>query len=324
MWESEQKKKSIKKIILFVCLLSGLTAAVFLIGKAVKGPETAEVSGTPQVSGKPGVSDAPSETQGELAPMEIVGNIMLTDVPAADYAFSFDRQLDGAKVVTRQGDIEGFNEGTEPEENTQKEPVFIEGIEGSAIYLDGSYGVELCGIAPLSDSYTISFWMKAEEMHDWSPFLTIGSNLLDANVSQNYLCFNKKTTEEGNDVVPVYNTINAVLGYSCEVRPCFDDKKCIHLDEWNYITIRVDGTDVSEEDEVRVAAQLYLNSELIGYGEVCRMSFDETDMKAYIGINCYDILFRVAYDEIRIWNCLLDEEQISSMYVAYVEQRQQE
>lgn len=309
---------------LFLCFCGGLIAVFFMIRKGAKEPVAVEVSGTSADYGKPDAPDIPSGPQTGLAPMEIVGNVMLTDVPAADYSFSFERMLDGAKVVTREGDIEGFNEGTLPEENTGKDPVFIEGIEGDAIYLDGSYGVELCDIAPLADSYTISFWMKAEEMHDWSPFLTIGSHLLDANVSQNYVCFNKKTSEDGSEVVPVYNTINATLGYSCEVRPGFDDKKCINLNEWNYITIRVDGTAVSEEDEVRVAAYLYLNSELIGIGEVCKMSFDASDMKAYIGINCYDILFRVAYDEIHIWNCLLDEHQISSMYIAYLKQREQE
>lgn len=259
------------------------------------------------------------ETQEEVAEstMEIVNGVILSDIPAADYSYSFEKQIDGARVVTRQGDYGGFNEGAYPEENTEKSPLFTEGIEGDAVYLDGSYGLELCDIAPLSDSYTISFWMKAEELYDWSPFLIIGSNLLDAGVTQNYVCFNKKTSEEGDAVVPIFNTVNATQAYSCEVRPSLEEKKCINLNEWNYITVRVDGTQASEEDSNLVTAYLYLNSEMIGSSNVCKLSFDGSSMKAYIGINCFDILFRACYDEIHIWNTLLDENQISSMYAAY-------
>ena len=172
---------------------------------------------------------------------------------------------------------------------------------------------------PLSDSYTISFWMRAEEVCDWSPFLIIGSNLLDVNVSQNYICFNKKTSEEGEDVLPIFNTINAYCGNSCEVRPSLEEKDCIDLHEWNYITIRVDGEKVSEEDSSKVTAYLYINSEMIGSSEVSKMSFDPTNMHAYLGINCFDRLFRVCYDELRIWNTLLDENQITDMYMAYIQ-----
>ena len=255
---------------------------------------------------------------------EIVDDSILSNVPAADYAYSFDKQMDGAKVVTRQGDYGGFNEGAYPEENLEKAPLFTEGIEGDAIYLDGSYGVELCGVALTSESYTISFWMKAEEIYDWSPFLAIGSHILNYEENKNYICFNKKTSEDGEEVLPVFNTINDTLENSCEVRPSLEDKRCINLNEWCYITVRVDASQVSETDPNKVTAYLYLNSELIGCSEVSRMSFDMENMKAYLGINCHDRLFRACYDEVRIWNCLLDENQISDMYVAYISAEQQE
>ena len=66
-----------------------------------------------------------------------------------------------------------------------------------------------------------------------------------------------------------------------------------------------------------VMGYLYLNSELIGSGEVSKLSLEEENMYAYVGINCYDRLFRSCYDEIHIWNSLLNENQISAMYAAY-------
>ena len=62
-------------------------------------------------------------------------------------------------------------------------------------------------------------------------------------------------------VVPIFNTINAVLQNSCEVRPVIEDKQCIDLNEWNYITICVDSSKPSEADPNKVEAYLYVNSE---------------------------------------------------------------
>ena len=247
---------------------------------------------------------------------EIVNDILLSNVPKADYSYSFNGKLTDAVVVTRAGDEDGFNAGTYPEA-AEVLPLFTEGVEGDAIYLDGSYGVELLGIEALTASYTISFWFRAEELQDWSPFLVIGSHLMDVGGSQSFLSFNKKTTEEGEVIVPVFNTIDAVWNNACEVRPSMDPKQCIFLNEWNYITICVNADEVSEEG--KVTGYLYLNSEMIGSGEVSCLNLDPENVKAYLGINCNDLLFRASYDEIHIWQYVLDESQISAMYAAYLD-----
>lgn len=249
---------------------------------------------------------------------EIVGDVLLSNVPKADFSYSFNGRLNDAVVVTRSGDTGRFNEGTYPEMTEDVYPLFTEGVEGEALYLDGSYGVELLGIAPLNESYTISFWFRADEMFDWSPFLMIGSHLMDVGGSQSYLSFNKKTTEEGEEVVPVFNTIDAQLENSCEVRPSMDQKKCIELNEWYYITICVDASASSGAEEGRAMGYLYLNSELIGSGEVSRLNMNPESVKAYLGISCYDELFRATYDEVHIWKYVLNESQISGMYTAYI------
>lgn len=250
---------------------------------------------------------------------EIVKDVLLSSVPKADFSYSFNGKLGDAAVVTRAGDVNHFNEGTYPEQTTDVLPLFTEGMEGDAIYLDGSYGVELLGVNALSDSYTIAFWFRADELCDWSPFLLIGSHLLDVGESQSFLSFNKKTTEEGTQVVPVFNTIDAPTGNSCEVRPSMEDKRCISLNVWSYITVCVDASQRSEEDPDKVMGYLYVNSEMIGSGQVSRLHLEQGDMKAYLGINCFDELFRASYDEIHIWNQVLDESQISSMYGAYIQ-----
>lgn len=245
---------------------------------------------------------------------EIVGDVLLSNVPKADFSFSFNGKLNDAVVVTRPDDEPGIY----PEMTEDVYPLFTEGIEGEALYLDGSYGVELSGVEALNESYTISFWFRADEMFDWSPFLMIGSHLMDVGGGQSYLSFNKKTTEEGEEVVPIFNTIDAQLNNSCEVRPSMDHKKCIELNEWYYITICVDASPSSGAGEGRAMGYLYLNSELIGSDEVSRLNMNPENVKAYLGISCYDELFRATYDEVHIWKHMLNESQISSMYTAYI------
>lgn len=249
---------------------------------------------------------------------EIVGDVLLSDVPRADFSFSFNGKLNDAAVVVRADDDGQTNGGTYPEITEDIYPLFTEGIEGEALYLDGSYGVQLLGVDALNDSYTISFWFRADELYDWSPFVLIGSYLMDVGGGQSYLSVNKKTTEEGEEVVPIFNTIDAIYNNSCEVRPSMDQKKCIELNDWNYITVCVDASDSSGVGEDRAMGYLYLNSELIGSEEVSKLNMDPENVKAYLGISCYDELFRATYDEVHIWKQMLSESQISSMYTAYI------
>jgi len=249
---------------------------------------------------------------------EIVNDVLLSDVPKADFSFSFNGKLNDAVPVTRPDESEQSGGGAYPETAEDVYPLFTEGVEGEALYLDGSYGVELLGVEALNESYTISFWFRADEMFDWSPFLLIGSHLMDVGGSQSYLSFNKKTTEEGEEVVPVFNTIDAALDNSCEVRPSMEQKKCIELNEWYYLTICVDASASSGAGEGRAMGYLYLNSELIGSGEVSLLNMNPEKVKAYLGISCYDELFRASYDEVHIWKYVLNESQISSMYTAYI------
>lgn len=248
---------------------------------------------------------------------EIVKDTVISSVPSADYSYNFNGNLGNAVAVTRQGDVGGFNDGTYPEADESVTVKYTDGMEGSALYLDGTYGVELLGVDQLADSYTISFWFRPHRLCDWSPFLSITHDMLNETGSENYLSFNKKTNEDGSVVAPVFNTINANLNNSCEIRPSQDDKNCLVLNQWNYITVRVDATQVDPEDDTKVMGYLYLNSELIGTAVVSRMNFPQNDLRVYVGISCYDELFEACYDEIRIWNTLLDENQISALYVAY-------
>lgn len=325
--ENGEKKRQRGRFNPFVLvgIVLGIAAVVIAVTTQEKTrqnsgePENAPVSadtGNAQVTvALPGLEPEKPEVDSSK---EIVEDVLLSNVPKADFSFSFNGKLDDAMVVVRPDEEEWIDGGAYPEPAEDVYPLFTEGVEGDALYLDGSYGVELLGVEALNESYTISFWFRADEMIDWSPFLMIGSHLMDAGGSQSYLSFNKKTIEEGEEVVPIFNTIDAQLNNSCEVRPSMDYKKCIELNEWNYITICVDASASSGAAQGRAMGYLYLNSELIGSAEVSKLNMNPENVKAYLGISCYDNLFRATYDEIHIWKYMLDESQISSMYTAYI------
>lgn len=249
--------------------------------------------------------------------MEVVNDVILTSVPVADYSYTFNRNLGNAIVVTRDEEAMQQYGGAYPIANTEVKPKFAEGIEGSCIYLDGTYGIQMEDIEKLGESYTVAFWFKAEEIFDWVPFVAIGTNMLDASVSQRYFSINKKTTEDGESVLPIFNTINNELENAYEVRPSADNKECIHLDEWNYIVITANSKKALEEDPDKIKGYLYLNSELIGTDIISKLYLEPGNINAYLGINCFDRLFKAYYDEVHIWNCCLTENQISTMYLAY-------
>ena len=118
--------------------------------------------------------------------------------------------------------------------------------------------------------------------------------------------------------MPIFNTIDAILNNSCEIRPSMEQKRWINLNEWAYITVCVDASASSGAAEGRAMGYLYMNSELIGSGEVSLLHMDGESVCAYLGISCHDELFRASYDEVHIWKHVLDESQISSMYTAYI------
>ena len=107
----------------------------------------------------------PEKPEVDSSSMEIINDVLLSNVPKADYSYSFNGKLNDSVVVTRAGDEGRFNSGTYPEMSEDVFPLFTEGVEGDALYLDGSYGVALQGVEPLNESYTISFWFRADELN---------------------------------------------------------------------------------------------------------------------------------------------------------------
>ena len=91
---------------------------------------------------------------------------------------NFDETLGNAQVVVRDTPPEM------PRVSSDVEAQYVPGMDGSAVYLDGSYGIQLSDVKKIGTSYSIAFWMKADALYDWAPFIHIGYDLL----STDYKC----------------------------------------------------------------------------------------------------------------------------------------
>ena len=83
-------------------------------------------------------------------------------VPEPVCRYSFNQTVGAAIPVIRENDtLEGSNAGTIPSENASLTVTYTEGISGTGIALDGSYGLKLFPQITGSQ-YSVSFWVKPE------------------------------------------------------------------------------------------------------------------------------------------------------------------
>lgn len=237
---------------------------------------------------------------------EVVGDMILENIPKAVYSYRFDEDLGNAEVVVRsEGD-------TMPEAADDVEAQFVHGIDGKAVYLDGTYGIELSDVEKLGESYTIAFWMKADELQDWSPFIHIGYNLLNSE-ERCRLWLGKKPD---SSAAPIISSERARTADSFEIRPSQSVLGSMKTNVWYHIVLTVDGSKQGSKAG-RVLGTLYVAGQYICEGDIVPGMMNDDGLKVYLGINCWDTLYPVAFDEVKIWNQVLDTQQIQELYEAY-------
>lgn len=238
---------------------------------------------------------------------EVVKDMILENIPKAVYSYDFNEDLGKAEVVVRQaGD-------TEPEETDDIEPQYVHGIDGSAVYLDGTYGIKLDDVERVGTSYTVAFWMKADRICDWSPFIHIGHDSLDPN-NRVRLWISQKT--DGASVAPIISSENVKTQDSCEIRPGKNVPNSIKTGVWYQIVFTVDASQQGGR-KGSVLGTLYVAGQRVGAGEIIPDTMNVDDFDVFLGINCWDELYEVAFDEVKIWDQVLDEGQIQELYQAY-------
>ena len=297
-----------------VLVLAGIVAAVwhFTAKRAGEDAEEAvaeqtELQETAEEALKTPAAGAETEEPEEVTSdtNEVVCGRILDSVPKAVCAYDFEEEANGAQAVVRNG-------GEQMPEEADVALQYVDGIDGKALYLDGTYGLRLDETGRLGDSYTVAFWIRADALCDWSPFIHIGYGLLDPD-RRCRLWIGQKT--DGTSVAPILSSEQVKDGTSFEIRP---DRmaETMQLGVWYHIMFTVDGTRSGGHPN-SVYGTLYVSGVKVGEGEVARDVLNADDLEIYLGINCWDELFPAAYDDVRIWDCALDESQTAALYDAY-------
>lgn len=252
-------------------------------------------------------TEAAEEIEGVVSDTnEVVGETILENIPKAVYSYQFNEDLGNARVVVR-------NESeTEPEE-ADMEPQYVRGVDGEAVYLDGTYGIKLDDVERVGESYTMAFWMKADRLCDWSPFIHIGHDSFDSN-KRVRLWMAQKT--DGVSVAPIISSERAETEDFFEIRPGESMPNRVEPNVWYHIAFTVDASRQGSRTG-SVLGTLYVAGQRVGEGDIILDTMNVDDFDVYLGINCWDELYPVAFDDVKIWDQVLDDGQIQELYQAY-------
>lgn len=271
--------------------------------------EQEESAETPLEEAAPEEAEEPEEDVVVSDTNEVVAGRILEDIPKALYSYRFDGALDGAETVVRT------EPEKEPETTDGAQAQYVHGMDGEAIWLDGNYGLKLSNVGGLGDSYTVAFWIKADELYNWAPFIHVGRNLFDEK-ERCRLWVGQKPDGKNGSRGPILSSERAAADDSVEIRPDNTDIAELSRGVWYHIAFTVDGS-VQGSRSGRVLGKLYLAGTEVGEGDVVVDAMSGDDFDVYLGINCWDQLYPAAFDDVKIWNQALSAEQIAILCEAY-------
>lgn len=197
---------------------------------------------------------------------------------------------------------------------------FVAGVEGNALYMDGTYGLRLDKIAGSSASknYSISAWFKPEKMVKNQALIISTANKfgLTDGLPETWCAV------AGNDPSGSFDKKLKVWWYdeaNKHTNPIrMQNPIGIGADaEWTHVALVVD--DSGEEEENYATATFYVNGRKIGSGKV-RNEKNEL-MKTYIGTTgwCADGYYTGLVDELVFTSEVLTQDAVEAYYLEGVE-----
>lgn len=284
-----------------------------------------------------------NETTGEQTPVasEPAGEVTPEAAPEAFAHYTFDGDAEGYVAVVQVDDVgtnDGASKGIAP---TDVEFVYADGPVGKAIYLDGSYGLDLNLEATKTDAYTVSFWINATRLATYGPTLQMGYNIgKAADAGNNVTWFNVTQTEWGTDGAKIFPIVwsrneasDAQDGTDCWPWMYGWDDSIHGKREWAMVTIVCSGEEQeSPLGSTTAGAQYYINGELVYDSQANYTSntyfeytWDATlapnimepgdsEFESYFGINYWDTVFKGFVDDLYVFDSALSAGQVASLY----------
>lgn len=200
-------------------------------------------------------------------------------------------------------------DGVPTEDNAGEiEPKFVQGLAGSALKMDGTYGLRLDKIAGTSSkSYSISMWVKPDSLKDNQALLISTANQfgLQSGLPQTW-CAVAGSNATGGIKLWSYNN-----GYATVVQSQISVGAAA---AWSHIVLVVDGNDTPAGTAL---GTLYVNGRKAGSGNV--RNEKNADMKTYLGVTGWknDGYYAGLVDELIFTNEVLTQEEVEGYYLEY-------
>lgn len=196
------------------------------------------------------------------------------------YSYSFDSTTGNAFAVDK---VIANN----PTKTANPTYTYTDGVNGKAIVLDGSYGLDLGDASKLGDNYTISFWMNPSELHTGvDPIFTAGTFSPECWLN---LTFVRPMWSNNGGYIDDAGTVAYTAG------------------KWQHVVCTVNGT----------SGTLYIDGEVAATGTVAAGIMTCSGSRLYFGINGWDALFKGAVDEVVLLNRSITQNEARAIAYNY-------
>lgn len=290
---------------------------------------------TEESTGGEDADDADDQNAAEVTPEAL---------PDAFAHYTFDGDGEGYSAVTQVNKADdSTNDGaTYDLESVDASFYYADGAVGKALFLDGSYGLDLNLEATGTDVYTVSYWLNAKFFFQFGPTLQMGYNIgKAADAGNNVTWMNITESTWGADSKLIFPMIwsrneasDAQDGTDCWPWMYAWDDSVHGKQEWVMITVVCSG---EKQDgptgSTTVGAQYYLNGQLMydsqdnyanhTYWEEWTwdatlapniMQPGDSEFEAYFGVNYWDPLFIGYVDDLYVYDQALTAGQVLSLY----------
>lgn len=299
-----------KKKILALFLSTAMTAAMLSAcgnnNEGASGSDSTKQTLEPSSESTPETTPEPSQESSEQEPAQA------EELPAPKYYFSFD-EADGAAGITPTA--KGAGEVIEP---AGKEVVFIPGVKGEAVYIDGTYGLRLDEVNGVGDTYSLSFWMYANRNANYMPTTQFGPDVHgDATGGQHYLNITWADWSGSSEFPCIWS-----YDQNAEGSPWpqwYPETADTHLNQWINITLVVDPSKMSEDGQF-INPDLYVNGECVSDKKpvniISGTMAPSDNFDFLLGVNYWDAMLKGAFDELYIFDTALTAGQAKTLYEA--------
>lgn len=200
-------------------------------------------------------------------------------------SYSFEGNLTDevtGETGTTTGSLAGTTGGSES---------YVDGVVGQAVELSGAGGYKLPTIMD-SDTYTVSFWMKADKTTNYTPAVFLSQN------ADNWVSITPKG----------WLTYDGPMVWSCTNSNTYadlvpsDGASHLTVGEWTHVAL------VAENG----VGTIYVNGQAIANGPVQQVLSEGAEV--YLGVNFWDAAFDGAIDELYISQQVEDYSTIAAQY----------